>query len=150
MTARLAVAALAAFLAVLPGAARADEPSLGTWAEVMPNPRDGRPGIWLELSIARDALDALEAQPDDREEIETQAERIRLLLREVDTIRRAERLVLRQRDELQVSLTATVRRAREAEERASAWYRAPIFWMALGVVSGAGFALLMAGALGGS
>lgn len=94
----------------------------------------GAQGMWFPMATARLVLCEVRELRLRREEVRILAEtqdvwalRVRLLEEQVG-------LAVEARNELGDVVGAAERRARDAEERASAWYRHPGLWFALGVV----------------
>ena len=106
--------------------------------------RDGVPGMWFPMPVARLILCEARELRVRRQEVRLLDEaagvwalRVRLLEEQAD-------LAVQARNELGDVVEAAERRAREAAESADAWYRHPALWFAVGVVVAG---LLVAGAV---
>ncbi len=94
----------------------------------------GDAGIWFHADVGRCMLGRLELLPEYARHVRLLEERLELS-NERDALRqRAVQLAEQEADAARGALEAAVRRAREAEEAAAAWYRHPALWFAAGAV----------------
>ena len=94
----------------------------------------GQAGLWFHVDVARCMAERLSVLP-------LYAERVRLLEQSLQLRDERHQLALRQAEIAErgeqvavAALETAERRAREADERASRWYRHPALWFVLGVV----------------
>ena len=118
--------------------------------EPMLHPDDGREGVWFSLEAARDALGALATEDAYLDQLALLNRRLALRTTEANELRLALGAMTRARDEIRAVVRAAEARRVAAERDRDRWYRQPFVLLGTGVVLGAGFAILMAFAIGGS
>ncbi|MCC6649052.1 MAG: hypothetical protein IT374_26225 [Polyangiaceae bacterium] len=111
---------------------------------------DGRAGYWLDEDAYTEALGALQLEAGYIERLDLAARRLTLREREATELRAALAATSRARDEIRAVLRSAEARRMAAERSRDAWYRAPVVLLGAGVVLGAGLAVLLAFAIGGS
>lgn len=118
--------------------------------ERMAHPDDGRPGYWLDDAAYSDALAALALESGYLEQLALLNRRLALRTTEANELRLALGAMTRARDEIRAVVRTAESRRVAAERDRDRWYRQPFVLLGTGVVLGAGFAILMAFAIGGS
>ena len=111
---------------------------------------DGRPGYWLNDAAYTDALAALTLEAGYLEQLALLNRRLALRTTEANELRLALGAMTRARDEIRAVVRTAEARRVAAERDRDRWYRQPFVLLGTGVVLGAGFAILMAFAIGGS
>lgn len=118
--------------------------------ERMAHPDDGRPGYWLEDATYDDALSCWALEAGYLEQLALLNRRLALRATEANELRLALAAMTRARDEIRAVVRSAEARRVAAERDRDRWYRQPFVLLGTGVVLGAGFAILMAFAIGGS
>jgi hypothetical protein len=95
---------------------------------------EGQTGLWFHIDVARCMANRLALLPRYARHVRLLEERLEVA-EERDALRAREvALAVQEADAARGALEAAIRRAREAEEERDAWYRHPVFLVAVGVV----------------
>lgn len=102
---------------------------------------DGKAGLWLPLEAHRAILADLRELPERRNEVHLLDEKLRLRIEQVSDLRIAVVAATEAQKIAVAALDAAEKGRAAAENRLDAWWRAPAFWVAVGVVAGLGLTL---------
>lgn len=111
---------------------------LETAADGAPDPEqiehDGIAGMFFPMVTSRLILCEVRELRLRRREAGVESRLIHAWRLQVDFTERQRDLAVQARDQLAEVIDVAERRAREAEDRAVAWYRSPFLWLSVGVV----------------